>query len=98
MNIVVCVKQAPDTAAIVTVQDGKVSWGDAPLVRREAHTLQGAAGNVSAVALRELALEAEKAGAAAELDRVASLIAKIDKHFEILKKTVAQPGSRVPAT
>jgi len=32
LNIVVCVKQTPDTAAIVTVQDGKVSWGDAPLV------------------------------------------------------------------
>lgn len=32
MNIVVCVKQTPDTAALVTVQDGKVSWGDAPLV------------------------------------------------------------------
>ncbi len=32
MNIVVCVKQAPDTAATVTVQDGEVSWGDAPLV------------------------------------------------------------------
>ena len=32
MNIVVCVKQTPDTAATVTVQDGQVSWGDAPLV------------------------------------------------------------------
>lgn len=32
MNIVVCVKQAPDTAATVTVEDGEVSWGDAPLV------------------------------------------------------------------
>jgi electron transfer flavoprotein beta subunit len=32
LNIVVCVKQAPDTAATVTVQDGEVSWGDAPLV------------------------------------------------------------------
>jgi len=32
LNIVVCVKQAPDTAATVTVEDGKVSWGDAPLV------------------------------------------------------------------
>ncbi|HET7011666.1 MAG TPA: electron transfer flavoprotein subunit beta/FixA family protein [Anaerolineales bacterium] len=32
MNIVVCVKQTPDTAATVTVQDGKVSWGEAPLV------------------------------------------------------------------
>lgn len=32
MNIIVCVKQTPDTAASVTVENGKVSWGDAPLV------------------------------------------------------------------
>ncbi len=32
MNIVVCVKQTPDTAATVTVEDGVVSWGDAPVV------------------------------------------------------------------
>lgn len=32
MNIVVCVKQTPDTAASVTVEGGKVTWGDAPLV------------------------------------------------------------------
>ena len=32
MNIVVCVKQTPDTAATVTVEGGKVSWGDAALV------------------------------------------------------------------
>ncbi len=32
MNIVVCVKQTPDTAATVTVEDGRISWGDAPLV------------------------------------------------------------------
>jgi electron transfer flavoprotein beta subunit len=32
LNIVVCVKQTPDTAATITVDDGKVSWGDAPLV------------------------------------------------------------------
>ena len=32
MKIVVCVKQVPDTAATVTVQDGQISWGDAPLV------------------------------------------------------------------
>ena len=71
---------------------------DASLVRREAHTLKGAAGNVSALALRELAVEAEKAGAAAELDKVASLIAKIEEQFEILKKTVARTERRMPAT
>lgn len=32
MKIVVCVKQVPDTAARVVVQDGRVNWGDAPLV------------------------------------------------------------------
>ncbi|MGA9533864.1 MAG: electron transfer flavoprotein subunit beta/FixA family protein [Anaerolineales bacterium] len=32
MNIVVCVKQTPDTAATVTVDNGDVSWGDSPLV------------------------------------------------------------------
>lgn len=32
LNIVVCVKQTPDTAAKITVEGGRVSWGDAPLV------------------------------------------------------------------
>lgn len=32
MNIVACVKQTPDTAATVTVEGGRVSWGDSPLV------------------------------------------------------------------
>ena len=32
MKIVVCVKQVPDTAARVVVEDGQVTWGDAPLV------------------------------------------------------------------
>ena len=32
MKIVACVKQVPDTAAKVSVENGKVNWGDAPLV------------------------------------------------------------------
>jgi electron transfer flavoprotein beta subunit len=32
LKIVVCVKQVPDSAANVVVEDGKVTWGDAPLV------------------------------------------------------------------
>ena len=32
MNIVVCTKPTPDTAAKVTVESGQVKWGDAPLV------------------------------------------------------------------
>jgi electron transfer flavoprotein beta subunit len=32
LNIVVCIKQVPDSAARMAVDGGKVSWGDAPLV------------------------------------------------------------------
>ncbi|MBN2044108.1 MAG: electron transfer flavoprotein subunit beta/FixA family protein [Anaerolineales bacterium] len=32
MKIIVCVKQVPDSAAAMSVEDGKISWGDAPLV------------------------------------------------------------------
>ena len=32
MNIVVCIKQVPDSAAKVVVDGGRVTWGDAPLV------------------------------------------------------------------
>ena len=32
MKIVVCVKQVPDSAAKVVAENGKVTWGDAPLV------------------------------------------------------------------
>ncbi len=32
MKIIVCVKQVPDSAATMAVENGKVSWGDAPLV------------------------------------------------------------------
>jgi electron transfer flavoprotein beta subunit len=32
LKIVACVKQVPDTAAKVAVENGKVTWGDAPLV------------------------------------------------------------------
>ena len=32
MKYVVCIKQVPDTAARLTVEGGRVKWGDAPLV------------------------------------------------------------------
>jgi electron transfer flavoprotein beta subunit len=32
LNIAVCVKQTPDTAATVSLEGGNVTWGDAPLV------------------------------------------------------------------
>jgi electron transfer flavoprotein beta subunit len=32
LNIVVCIKQVPDSAAKVVVENGRVTWGEAPLV------------------------------------------------------------------
>jgi electron transfer flavoprotein beta subunit len=32
LKIIVCVKQVPDSAARVVVENGKISWGDAPMV------------------------------------------------------------------
>jgi electron transfer flavoprotein beta subunit len=32
LNIVVCVKQTPDTAATLTLKDGHVAWGDSPMI------------------------------------------------------------------
>ena len=63
---------------------------DAPLVQREAHKLKGEAAEVSAAALRDVVVQVEKAGAAEELGEAASLIAKIDEQFEVLRKTLAR--------
>ena len=58
MKIVVCVKQVPDSAAKVVVEDGQVTWGDAPLVINpwdeyavEAALLQGEAQGGDVIAL-----------------------------------------------
>jgi electron transfer flavoprotein beta subunit len=32
VKIIVCVKQVPDTAATMAIDDGTISWGDAPLI------------------------------------------------------------------
>jgi len=58
LKIVVCVKQVPDSAAKVVVEDGQVTWGDAPLVINpwdeyavEAALLQSEAHSGSVIAL-----------------------------------------------
>jgi len=60
LNIVVCIKQVPDSAAKVSADGGQVSWGDAPLVLNPwdefaveaALTLQEAAGgDVTAISV-----------------------------------------------
>ena len=61
---------------------------DANVIYRQAHSLKGAAANISATALKELAYQIEIAGETGDLIKAASLIPKLDEQFEVLKKSL----------
>ena len=56
------------------------------VIHRQAHSLKGAAANISATALKELSNQIEIAGETGDLIKAASLIPKLDEQFEVLKK------------
>jgi CheY-like chemotaxis protein/HPt (histidine-containing phosphotransfer) domain-containing protein len=58
-------------------------------IHRQAHSLKGAAANISATALKELAYEIEIAGETGDLVKASSLIPKLDEQLEVLKKRLA---------
>jgi two-component system sensor histidine kinase/response regulator len=62
---------------------------DADMIHYQAHSLKGAAANISATALRELCYKIEIAGETGDLIKVASLIPKLDEQFEVLKKSLS---------
>jgi two-component system, sensor histidine kinase and response regulator len=66
--------------------------GDAPSVQRQAHTIKGAAANVSCNNLRDVALEMEKAGKTGDLDRAGILMPRVEEQFEVLKGTLKRTG------
>ena len=96
MNIVVCVKQTPDTAATLSVVDGKASWGDAPLVlnpwdeyavEQALLTKEAEGGKVTAICLGpEAAEEALKQALAMGCDEA---ILVMDPAFEAADSLVA---------
>ncbi len=59
-----------------------VAQQDADTVRAEAHTLKGAAANLAAARLAELALAVEQCGRSGELDGVEPLLAGIERESE----------------
>ncbi|SPD74025.1 hypothetical protein PITCH_A2030169 [uncultured Desulfobacterium sp.] len=65
---------------------------DAPKVRDHAHSIKGAALNVSAVALSAVALEMEKAGESSDIDHAVSLMPNIDRQFELFKNELVLAG------
>jgi len=60
--------------------------GKPDVIHRQAHSLKGAAANMSATALKELAYQIEILGETGDLVKAASLIPKLDEQFEVLKK------------
>jgi len=64
---------------------------DVLLVRREAHIIKGASGNVGALALQEIAEQIEIAGEEEDLVKAGFFVSKLDAQLEILKNTLTQP-------
>ena len=58
-------------------------------MRRQAHTIKGAAANLQASLLAQTASLLEEAGEAEELGKAASLIPQLDGQFERLKETLS---------
>ncbi len=63
--------------------------GDTRLIQQQAHSLKGAAGNVGAMALENIANQIALAGKAKDLVKAGSLISELDSQFETLKKSLA---------
>lgn len=63
---------------------------DMTQARDRAHTLKGAAANISAGALQEAAYLAEQAGGNNEPEKCAEYLQEIEHQYDLLKSTLAQ--------
>ena len=81
-------KQIPDNLFAVKKALNKK---DLQLVKREAHIIKGASGNVGALALQEIAEQIEIAGEEKDLVKAGSFVAELDTQLEFLKNKLAQP-------
>jgi len=72
---------------------GHIERGDAAAAGRQAHTIRGAAANMSGPALSAVAARMEKAGRAGSLEEIADLLPELEREFERLRAAMqeAQP-------
>ena len=63
---------------------------DTNMIHHKAHSLKGAAANISATAFKDLVHQIEIAGKTGDMIKAASLIPKLDEQFDLLKKNLAQ--------
>lgn len=64
---------------------------DVLLIKREAHIIKGASGNVGALVLQKIAEQIEVAGEEKDLVRAGLFVSKLDEQFEVLKNLLIQP-------
>jgi two-component system, sensor histidine kinase and response regulator len=79
-----------DSSRQIDIIRESVKKGNAKELRYKAHSLKGAAANISAAALKEIAYKIEIAGEKGDLAHAAPLIPELDEQFKILKKNIAQ--------
>ncbi len=69
-----------------------LSGGDAPGAQRQAHTIKGAAANLGAPALRDVALELEQIGKAGRLGDAFDVLPRLETEFERVRHALEQNG------
>ena len=65
-----------------------LATGDVASAERQAHSIKGASANVGGEALRDVALEMEKAGRAGDLDGVRASVPEMEIQFERLREAM----------
>jgi two-component system sensor histidine kinase/response regulator len=78
-----------DSLRQINILKEAVDSKNADVIHCQAHSLKGAAANISATVLKELAYQIEIAGQTKDLIKVASLIPKLDEQFEVLTKRLS---------
>jgi two-component system sensor histidine kinase/response regulator len=69
-----------------------IPGGDGEGIRQEAHALKGAAANLSAPILKELAMEMQTAGTANDLQRCAELAPRMESEFKLFQEALQRAG------
>ena len=81
----------------ITLLKHQIEVRDLPALRRQAHTIKGAAGNVGAPQLHQTALALEKAAEAGNHQKIADILPDLEAHFALLKHVMEERIDRETA-
>ena len=82
-------KQIPDNLFALK---NALNKKDLPLVKREAHIIKGASGNVGALALQKIAEQIEISGEEKNFVKIRSFVEELDTQLKVLKNKLAEPN------